>query len=270
MKVLVTGHRGFLGSRVMRLAQELGIDARGMWLGVDVADDADVIIHCAGRTSGVGEALPRGAEFLEANAQLTWAVCREAKRLGAYVVAAGSVCSYPESAPQPFREDWLWRGLPELTNRAYGVAKRLITVAAPAFGVRCSTLVLANLYGPGDRSTHVLPDMVRKLREGSGPCRFYAPHTSREFLHVEDAAAALLEAAIRGAPEVMNVGSGDVISMHDVGVRLRDMLAPERPIVWDESGPAGQEHRLLDSSLARGWGLVTRPFDLAEVIRDDR
>ena len=133
----------------------------------------------------------------------------------------GTVCAYPKFTPVPFREEYLWKGYPEETNAPYGIAKKALLVMLQAYrqqyGMNGIYLLPVNLYGPGDNfdleTSHVIPALIRKFvaarREGLPQVEVWGSGSaSREFLYVEDAARAIVDATERyDGPEPVNIGS---------------------------------------------------------------
>jgi GDP-L-fucose synthase len=180
------------------------------------------------------------------------------------LVVAGTICSYPQFTPVPFREEDLWNGYPEETNAPYGIAKKALLVQCQAYrqqyGLNAIYLMPVNLYGPGDnfdvRSSHVIPALIRKCLEAKhrGERRLVCwgdGSPTREFVYVEDAARAFALAAERyDAPEPVNIGSGNEIAIRDLANLIARLCEFEGEIVWDPSKPNGQPRRRLDASRA--------------------
>jgi GDP-L-fucose synthase len=209
-------------------------------------------------------------EFLLDNLQIQNNVIRAAHEAGARkLLFLGSSCIYPKHAPQPIREDALLTGALEPTNEAYAVAKiagiKLCQAYAREYGANFISAMPTNLYGPNDNfdllSSHVLPALLRKAHEakktgehelvvwGSGTPR-------REFLHVEDLAAAcvfLLEKY--DSPEIINVGCGEDISIRELAELICDVVGFQGALTWDTTKPDGTPRKLLDVSKLHdlGW-----------------
>jgi GDP-L-fucose synthase len=209
-------------------------------------------------------------EFLLENLEMQNNVVRAAYETGAQkLLFLGSSCIYPRLAPQPIPESALLSGPLEPTNEAYAIAKiagiKLCQAYAREHGANFISLMPTNLYGPNDNfdllSSHVLPALVRKAhvakeekaRElvvwGSGQPR-------REFLHVDDLAAAcvfLLEKY--DSPEIINVGSGEDISIRELAELICEIVDFKGELAWDTTKPDGTPRKLLDVSKihALGW-----------------
>src|SRR5262249_49588466 len=171
----------------------------------------------------------------------------------------GTICSYPKFTPVPFREEDLWNGYPEETNAPYGLAKKMLLVQAQAYraqyGFNVIYPMLVNLYGPGDnfdlQSSHVIPALIRKCveaKERDEPSipRWGDGSPPREFLYVDDAAEALV-LATEGydGGEPVNVGSGEELSIADLGRLIAAEVGFRGDIVWDTTKPNGQPRRCL-------------------------
>ena len=290
-RFLVTGGSGFLGSRIVAGLQARGAaaafvprsaeyDLRTLEVCERALSDsrADVVIHAAATVGGIGATGAQPATFFYDNAAMGLSIVEAARRHGVErLVTVGTVCSYPAETPTPFLEDALWDGYPEETNAAYGLAKRQTIAQQQAYraehGLRGASLLLANLYGPGDEfdpaRSHVIPALIRRFADsaeqrlprvevwGSGDA-------TREFLYVDDAAEAVLAATERyDSPDPANVGTGTEISIRELATLIARLAGFEGEIVWDPSKPDGQRRRRLDVTRARerfGWSATT-PFE---------
>ena len=189
----------------------------------------------------------------------------EARRRGVEkFVAVGTVCAYPKHTPVPFREKDLWNGYPEDTNAPYGLAKKMLFVQAQAyrqqFGFNAISLIPTNLYGPRDnfdpKTSHVIPALIRKCTEarmrGDDQIVVWGDGSpTREFLHADDAAEAILLATERyDGEEPVNIGSGMEISIRDLAHLIARLTRFEGEFSWDASRPNGQPRRCLDVSRA--------------------
>jgi GDP-L-fucose synthase len=174
----------------------------------------------------------------------------------------GTVCSYPEITPVPFVESNLWNGRPEPTNAAYGVAKRALIELADALykqnGLNSSTLLLANLYGPGDDfregTSHVIPAIIKKAlnaqMSGMSKIDLWGDGSpTRDFLFVDDAAKAIVEVSLsdKVCIKPLNVGTGNEISIKSLADKLLEILECDLRINWLTDKPNGQPRRSLNT-----------------------
>ncbi len=283
-RVLVTGSGGFLGrallSRLARSepaallaprASELDLRERDAVRAYLTHEKPDLIVHAAAVVGGIGANSAHPGLFFFENAIMGIQLIEEARRAGiGKLVCLGTICAYPKHTPVPFREDDLWNGYPEETNAPYGLAKKMLLVQLQAYreeyGFPGIYLLPVNLYGPGDHfdleTSHVIPAMIRKFLEareaGAREVVLWGDGSpTREFLYVEDAAEGILSAAEQydGAAPV-NLGSGEEISIRDLGALVARETGFPGAIRWDTSRPNGQPRRKLDVTRARrlfGW-----------------
>jgi GDP-L-fucose synthase len=293
-KVWVAGHRGMVGSAVVRrLAREpIGelitatsseVDLRRQSETEGFVNDVkpEVAIIAAAKVGGIHANRTAQADFLYDNIMIA-ANCLNACRLAGVdkVVVLGSSCIYPRESPQPIREDYLLTGPLEPTNEGYAIAKiaalELGKMQRRQYGTDVVSLMPTNLYGPGDNydleTSHVLPALIRKTHEakvnnsatieiwGSGKPR-------REFLHVDDLADATLHATRwYSGEEHLNVGTGEDISILEVAELIAEVVGWDGDFVLDESMPDGTLRKQLDVSRleALGW---RASIDLGDGIR---
>lgn len=300
-RIVLTGGAGFLGTAVCRVLRARGVSDDQVIVprrdSCDLTDESavarlydtarpNVVIHLAAEVGGIGANRAAPGLFFYANMAMGLHLVEHARRAGVEkFVHTGTVCAYPRDCAVPFREDDLWNGYPEVTNAPYGIAKKALFVMLDAYrrqyGLRSAVVVPVNLYGPGDdfdpATSHVIPALIRRCEEarragmpemvcwGSGMA-------TREFLHVEDAAEAVVRAAERiDDPLPINLGGGEEIAIRDLVAKVVKGCGYEGRIVWDRSKPDGQPRRGLDISRARkllDWH-PTRDFDqgLAETIQ---
>ncbi|MGH2962370.1 MAG: GDP-L-fucose synthase family protein [Solirubrobacterales bacterium] len=275
--VTVTGGGGFLGRAVVRALEGLGATnvsvVRSREHDLTDADacraaleGADTVLHLAARVGGIGF-IKRNPGTVAHDNMVMGANVFEAARLGGVrkLVCAGSACAYPKRLPVPFRETDLWSGYPDESTAPYGEAKRALLVLSDSYrrehGLDSCAPILTNLYGPGDNydleDSHVAAAMVRKFveaaerREGS-VVLWGTGRPTRELLHVDDAARALLLAAEHlDTSEPVNVGTGIPTSIRDLAEMVREISGFEGEIVWDDSMPDGTPERYFDVTRAR-------------------
>jgi GDP-L-fucose synthase len=185
-------------------------------------------------------------------------------------VLLGTVCSYPKFTPVPFKEESFWDGYPEETNAPYGIAKKAhlvhAQVNAAQYGQKFAYLIPTNLYGPGDKFhpdvSHVIPALIKKCTEAKEANAdsidvWGTGSASREYLYVEDAAAAIVRAAeVHEGVEPINLGSDREITIRETAETIAAVTGYTGTLKWDESKPDGQPRRRIDASRAAellGW-----------------
>ena len=287
-RVVVTGGHGFLGSFVvdrLRAAgakevvvprsekHDLRIQTEALRLYTDTRPD--IVIHLAAVVGGIGANRENPGRFFYDNAIMGLNVIEAARVTGIEkFVCAGTICSYPKFTPVPFREEDFWNGYPEETNAPYGLAKKMLLVQLQAYreqyGFNGIYLTPVNLYGPRDNfdleTSHVIPALIRKCVEAkqtsaSEIVAWGTGKATREFLYAEDAAEAIVLAAEKySKPDLVNLGSGEEISVRDLLEMIRTMVGATGVVRWDHAKPDGQPRRSLDTSRAArefGWRAKT-------------
>ena len=287
-RVVVSGGHGFLGSFVVEKLRAAGcrevmiprsrdFDLREKSQALRLYEQArpDVFIHLAAVVGGIGANLANPGRFFYDNAMMGLNVIEAARVAGIEkFVCAGTVCSYPKFTPVPFHEENFWDGYPEETNAPYGLAKKMLLVQLQAYrqqyGMNGVYLTPVNLYGPRDNfdleTSHVIPALIRKCWEAkqTGVHELLAWGTgsaTREFLYVEDAAEAIIVAAEKySKAELVNLGSGEEITIRDLVEQIRSLVGFKGAVRWDAAKPDGQPRRCLDTSRAItefGWRAKT-------------
>ena len=286
-RVVVTGGAGFLGRCVVARLRTHGADPVVVrsadydltvpGAAADMVSDhrPTDIVHLAARVGGIGYNQAEPAPlYLDNLAMGTYVI--EAARTGGVdkTVLLGTVCSYPKYTPVPFAEADLWNGYPEETNAPYGIAKKAHLVHAQVnhaqYGQRFAYLVPTNLYGPGDKFhpavSHVIPALIKKCVEaveaGAGHVDVWGTGSaSREYLYVDDAAAAIVAAAERHeGVEPVNLGANHEVTIRETVETIAGLVGFAGELRWDATKPDGQPRRCVDGSRARelfGWEATT-------------
>ena len=294
MRVYVAGHHGLVGSAVWRRLQAEGFTDLVGWRSseVDLTDrdatfDAvlgakpDVIVDSAARVGGILANSSAPVDFLNDNLRIQTNLFEAAHAAGVQrLLFLGSSCIYPKLAPQPIREDYLLTGPLEPTNDAYAIAKIAGIIAMKSYrhqyGRRWISAMPTNLYGPGDnfdlQTSHVLPAMIRKFHEatssGSDVTLWGTGTPRREFLHVDDAAGAVLHLLRSYDDEkTINIGTGEDVTIAELASTIADVVGFTGEVIWDTSKPDGTPRKLLDVTRLRELGWEPR-IGLREGIAD--
>lgn len=303
-KVYVAGHRGMVGSALVRQLQargdcevvvrthrELDLTDQAAVAGFMQAEKPDVVILAAAKVGGIWANNTYPAEFIYENLMIESNIVHQAYRSDVKrLLFLGSSCIYPKLAAQPMREDALLTGVLEATNEPYAVAKiagiKLCESYNRQYGVDYRSVMPTNLYGPNDNfhpeNSHVIPAMMRRFHEaklsdapevvvwGSGK-------PMREFLHVDDmAAASLFVLELDGtayqantAPMLshINVGTGRDVTIRELAETMAKVVGFKGQIGFDTTKPDGTPRKLMDvSRLAdMGW---RASIDLEQGLRD--
>ena len=245
------------------------------------AEKPDVAIIAAARVGGIGANSAANARFLYENEMIALNTVWGAAEAGVKrLLFLGSTCIYPRMAPQPIPENALLTGALEKTNEGYALAKisglKLCEFLRRERSLLYHSLMPTNLYGPGDNydlvGGHVLPTLIRKFEEarirGDATVTLWGTGAPlREFLHVDDlASACLFMLEMADPPDLVNVGSGEEVTIRELAEAVRAASGCSSAIVWDAARPDGTPRKLCDTSLIRrlGW----RPsMSLGEGIR---
>lgn len=285
-RIYVAGHRGMVGSAVVRALAAAGYGnlvtrTHGE---LDLLDPAavrrfyhdekpDVAVICAARVGGIGANSAGNATFLYENILIAMNTIMGAYEAGVKrLLFLGSTCIYPRMAPQPIPESALLTSPLEKTNEGYALAKisglKLCEFLRRDKGVTYHSLMPTNLYGTGDNydvvGGHVLPTMIRKFEtarvNGDATVPLWGTGTPlREFLHVEDlAAACLFVLEMENPPDLLNVGSGVEITIRALAEKIRAATGCPAEISWDASKPDGTPRKLCDTSAIRSLGWSPR------------
>jgi GDPmannose 4,6-dehydratase/GDP-L-fucose synthase len=295
-KIYVAGHNGMVGRAILRRLQSRQAEGAALRLitrshaELDLTDQAavrtfmqaerpDVVILAAAKVGGIHANDTFPADFIYENLMIECNVIHEGFIAGVTkLLLLGSSCIYPKAAPQPMAEDALLTGPLEPTNEPYAVAKiagiKLCESYNRQHGVDYRSVMPTNLYGPGDNfhpeNSHVMPALIRRFHEatseGRGEVVIWGTGTPRrEFLHVDDMAAASLfvlelpksdyDANTRPMLSHINVGSGTDVSILELARLVARVTGFKGEIVTDPSKPDGTPRKLMDVSRLKrlGW-----------------
>lgn len=295
MKIYLAGHRGMVGSAILRLLKTRQAEGDDLDLvtrthaELDLTNQAavraffqskrpDVVILAAAKVGGIHANNTYPADFIYENLMMEANVIHEAFEAGVTrLLFLGSSCIYPKVAPQPMAEDALLTGVLEATNEPYAIAKiagiKLCESYNRQHGTDYRSVMPTNLYGPGDNfhpeNSHVLPALIRRFHEAAQEGRdevvIWGTGTPRrEFLHVDDMAAASLfvldlsrdqyEANTHPMLSHINVGCGEDISILELAKVVARVTGFEGEIATDPSKPDGTMRKLMDVNRLTGMG----------------
>ncbi len=281
-RIYVAGHRGLVGSALVRRLERAGF--RNLILRtraeLDLRSQAEVrsffeserpefVFLAAAKVGGIHANSAFPADFLYENLIVEANVIHESWRNGVVkLLFLGSSCIYPKFAPQPMREDALLTSELEPTNEPYAVAKiagiKLCQAYNRQYGTNFISVMPTNLYGPGDNfgleNSHVLPAMIRKMHDarttGAPSVTLWGTgEPRREFLYVDDLADACLFLMERhDGSGIVNVGTGEDLTIRELALRVRSVVGYGGEVVWDATRPDGTPRKLLDVSFLHGLG----------------
>jgi GDP-L-fucose synthase len=293
-KIYVAGHRGMVGSAIVRALRAAGHTAVVTRTSAELdlrdgaatraflaAEQPATVVMAAARVGGIKANSTEPYDFLYDNLAMAANVIEGSRRAGVRkLLFLGSSCIYPKMASQPIREESLLTGPLEVTNEAYAIAKitgiKLCDHARAQYGCDFISAMPCNLYGTGDNfsleNSHVLPALIRKMHEaklrGDASLRLWGTGTPlREFLHADDLAEAcvlLLERYSQAGH--INVGSGEELSIRQLADQIAQVVGFTGRLEFDPSMPDGTPRKLMDISRIRALGWKPR-ISLTEGIR---
>lgn len=278
-KILITGGTGFLGKAVCSSLSSMGTVSAVNSSMYDLTScdqtekmykeiEPNIVVHLAATVGGIGANKNNPGLFMENNLIMGCNTIRLAKKYNVdKFVMIGTVCSYPKYCQVPFKEKDIWNGYPEETNAPYGIAKKtlmqMISAYREQYNFNGINLIPVNMYGPNDNfdpnSSHVIPAIIYKFYEaiknnidtielwGTG-------NATREFLYVDDCAAAIKSALINyNGSDFINIGTGQEISIKDLAYKIKEIIGYTGKIYFNDSYPDGQPRRCLDISRAKKY-----------------
>jgi len=296
MKIYIAGHRGMVGSGIVRqleariaAGEELEILTR-THAQLDLTEQSsvrdfmqsekpDLVIVAAAKVGGIHANNTYPAQFIYENLMIQNNLIHSAFTVGVEkLLFLGSSCIYPRLAEQPMREDALLTGTLEATNEPYAIAKiagiKMCESYNRQYGVDYRSVMPTNLYGPGDNfhpeNSHVVPALIRRFHEAKNNSTaevaiWGSGKPFREFLHVDDMAAAslfVLDLDIQTYSDNtqpmlshINVGSSEEVSIGDLAILIGEVVGYQGNVTFDSSKPDGAPRKLMDSSRLEkmGW-----------------
>ncbi|RWB56770.1 MAG: GDP-L-fucose synthase [Mesorhizobium sp.] len=281
-KIYVAGHRGMVGSALVRKLRGLGYDniVTRTRAQLDLIDQHAVrvffaeerpeyVFMAAAKVGGIHANDTLRAEFIFNNLMIEANVIDSAYRAGTMRgMFFGSSCIYPRLAPQPLKEEYLLTGPLEQTNEPYAIAKiaglKMCEAYNSQYGTQYISVMPTNLFGPNDNydlnTSHVMPALIRKALEAKQQGResfevWGSGSPRREFLHVDDLAEAAMFLMEKGISEgLFNIGYGADVSIREIAEIIARAIGFEGSITFDVSKPDGTPRKLLDSSRIRALG----------------
>jgi GDP-L-fucose synthase len=285
-KIFITGHRGMVGSALVREAGRRGgqevltagrdrldlTDQRAVFDFL-AAEKPETVVIAAAKVGGIHANATYPADFIYENLSIASNLVEGSRRAGVpRVLFLGSSCIYPKLAPQPMPEDCLLTSPLEVTNEAYAIAKiaglKLCQHYRAQHGLLYHSAMPTNLYGPGDNyhpeNSHVIPALIRRFHEakesGAPSVTIWGTGTPRrEFLHVDDLAAACFHLlGLENPPDWVNVGVGDDLTILELARLVAETVGYSGEILTDPSKPDGTPRKLMDVARIKstGWAPV--------------
>ena len=282
-KIFVAGHRGMVGSAIVRKLTELGYTniitiAKNKCNLIDQLEvdnffnkqKPDYVFLAAAKVGGIKANNEMKGDFIYENIMIQSNIIKASKDYNVKkLIFLGSSCIYPKMSPQPIKEEYLLTGSLEPTNDAYAIAKiagiKMCQSFNQQYGTNFISVMPTNLYGPNDNydlnNSHVLPAMIRKFHEakleGKDKVEIWGTGTPmREFLYVDDLADACIHLMLNyNDSEVVNIGTGVDITIKDLALTIKEVVEFKGDIYFNTDMPDGTPRKLLDVSKLKdlGW-----------------
>lgn len=301
-KIYIAGHRGMVGSAIVRKLQEQGfsnivtrtskeLDLRNQQAVADffAAERPNYVVLAAAKVGGIVANNTYRAEFIYDNLMIQNNIIHQSYVQGVEkLLFLGSSCIYPKMAPQPLKEEYLLSGYLEPTNQPYAIAKiagiEMCDSYRAQYGCNFISAMPTNLYGPNDNydleKSHVLPAMLRKFitaqRNNSPEVELWGTGSPRrEFLHVDDLAEACLYMLQHyNEKGLVNIGTGEDVTIKELAELIQSVTGYQGQIRWNTDKPDGTPRKLMDVSKINSFGwkakidLPTGVRMVYELIRD--
>ena len=286
-KIFVAGHRGMVGSAIVRKLTELGYTniitiTRSKCNLIDQLEvdnffnkqKPEYVFLAAAKVGGIKANNEMKGDFIYENLMIQSNIIKSSKDYNVKkLIFLGSSCIYPKMSPQPIKEEYLLTGSLEPTNDAYAIAKiagiKMCQSFNQQYGTNFISVMPTNLYGPNDNydlnNSHVLPAMIRKFHEGKlegkDKVEIWGTGTPmREFLYVDDLADACIHLMLNyNDSEVVNIGTGVDITIKDLALTIKEVVDFKGDIYFNTDMPDGTPRKLLDVSKLKdlGWKYKT-------------
>lgn len=272
--LLKAGYKNILGSS----SNELDLRDQNLTNQFFISEKLEYVFLAAAKVGGIVANDQQKAEFLYDNIMIQSNVIDSSHKTGVKkLLFLGSSCVYPKMAPQPIKEEYLLSGSLEPTNEPYAIAKiagiKMCDAYRSQYGCNFISVMPTNLYGPNDNydlvASHVIPALIKKITDGkrnnASKVEIWGTGTPlREFLYVDDLAdACVLLMKEYSEPGVVNVGSGDEISIAQLAETIKKIVGYQGDFYFDTTKPDGTPRKLLDSSKIRllGWSPSVSLYD---------
>lgn len=282
-KIYIAGHKGLVGSALVRglnkqgynnlivkTREELDLLSQNAVKDFFEKERPEYVFLAAAKVGGILANDTYPADFIRDNLIIETNLIDSAYKNGTKkLLFLGSSCVYPKNCPQPIKEEYLLTGELESTNKAYALAKIAGIVMCQSYskqyGMKTISVMPTNLYGENDnfdlQTSHVLPALIRKFHDAkingdSEVILWGSGSPKREFLYVDDLADACVFLMNNyDSSEIINIGTGEDLSILDLASMVKECVGYEGCIVWDSSRPDGTMRKLLDVSKIRsiGW-----------------
>lgn len=281
-KIYIAGHRGMVGSAIhrsliregysniiTRSSKELDLRDQQAVAGFFEEEKPEYVFLAAAKVGGIVANNTYRADFIYENLMIEVNIIHQAYRIGVQkLMFLGSSCIYPKLAPQPLKEEYLLTGLLEETNEPYAIAKiagiKLCEAYRDQYDCNFISVMPTNLYGYGDNydlnNSHVLPALIRKFHEAKEENKPFVQawgtgSPKREFLFADDLAAACLYLMERyDGRELINIGTGEDLSIKNLTQLVAESVGYQGEIKWDTSKPDGTPRKLMDVSKLHNLG----------------
>ena len=281
-KIYIAGHKGMVGSAIVRLLKSKGynniitktsgelnlIDQQAVKSFFE-QEKPEFVFVAAAKVGGIMANNTYRGEFIYNNLMIQNNIIHQSYLNGVKkLLFLGSSCIYPKFAPQPLKEEYLLTGALEYTNEPYAIAKiagiKMCESYHKQYGCNFISVMPTNLYGPNDNydlnNSHVLPALIRKFHEAKEENKpvveIWGTGTpKREFLHADDLAEACFYLMLNyNDPELVNIGTGEDVTIKELAVLIREVVGFEGELKFDSSKPDGTPRKLLDVSKLHNLG----------------